>query len=71
MKFAHLADCHIGAWRDQRIRDINIKSFENAIDQIIEEKLDFIIISGDLFHVNIPDLESVHRVVEKIQEAKQ
>lgn len=71
MRFAHLSDCHIGAWRDRSLRELNIKSFENAIDKIIQEELDFIIISGDLFHVNIPDLESVHRVVEKIREAKQ
>lgn len=71
MRFAHLADCHIGAWRDIRLRELNIKSFENAIDKIIEEKLDFILISGDLFHVNIPDLESVRRIVDKIKEAKE
>lgn len=40
------------------------------MDRIIDEDVDFIIISGDLFHVNLPDLESVRRVAVKLREAK-
>lgn len=65
--FAHLADCHIGAWRDLRLKELNIQSFENAMDQILSHGVDFVIISGDLFHVNLPDLDSVRRVVEKLR----
>ena len=50
--FAHLADLHIGAWRDLRLRELKIKSFENAIDSIMKRGVDFVVISGDLFHVN-------------------
>jgi exonuclease SbcD len=71
VKFAHLADCHIGAWRDLRLRELNIRSFESAIDRIIEEAVDFMLISGDLFHVNLPELESVRRVVAKLREARE
>ena len=70
-KFAHLADCHIGAWRDVRLREFNLKSFELAIDSLIQEQVDFLIISGDIFHVNLPDLDSVNRVVSKLREAKE
>jgi exonuclease SbcD len=70
LKFAHLADIHIGAWRDDKLKEINLRIFEKAIDDIIDRQVDFIIISGDIFHVNIPDLESVKRVVVKLQEAK-
>jgi DNA repair exonuclease SbcCD nuclease subunit len=37
---------------------------------ILTRKVNFIVISGDLFHVNLPDLESVKRVVEKLRQAK-
>lgn len=70
MKFAHLADIHIGAWRDDKLKEINLATFEKAIDDIIERRVNFIIISGDLFHVGIPDLDSVKRVVIKLQKAK-
>jgi DNA repair protein SbcD/Mre11 len=70
VKFAHLADIHIGAWRDEKLKQINLETFEKAFDDIIARQVNFIIISGDLFHVNIPDLDSVKRVVVKLQEAK-
>lgn len=51
MKFAHLADTHLG-YRQfgliERERDF-YEVFEKIIDKIIEEKVDFVIHSGDLF----------------------
>jgi len=70
-RFAHLSDCHIGAWRDLRLRELNIQSFEKAYDTALEESVDFIVISGDLFHVNLPELESVRRVVAKLRQAQE
>lgn len=69
-KFAHMSDCHIGAWRDEKLRDLNLQAFEKAIDLCVEEKVDFILISGDLFDSNIPDLYQVKRAVEKLRSAK-
>jgi exonuclease SbcD len=69
-KFAHMSDCHIGAWRDEKLRDLNLQAFEKAIDLCVEEKVDFILISGDLFDSNIPDLYQVKRSVEKLRLAK-
>jgi len=69
-KFAHMSDCHIGAWRDEKLRDLNLQAFEKAIDLCVEEKVDFILISGDLFDSNIPDLYQVKRAVEKLRLAK-
>jgi len=69
-KFAHMSDCHIGAWRDEKLRDLNFQAFEKAIDLCVEEKVDFILISGDLFDSNIPDLYQVKRAVEKLRFAK-
>ncbi len=51
MKFAHLADTHLG-YRQfgliERERDF-YEVFGKVIDKIIEEKVDFVIHSGDLF----------------------
>ncbi|WP_296806752.1 DNA repair exonuclease [uncultured Methanobrevibacter sp.] len=51
MKFAHLADTHLG-YRQfglfEREKDF-YEVFEKIIDRIIEEKVDFVIHSGDLF----------------------
>ena len=69
-RFAHIADCHIGAWRDQKLRELNLSAFENALDRCLQENVDFIIISGDLFDATLPDLEVVQRAVEKIKEVK-
>ncbi len=56
MKFAHLADTHLG-YRQygliEREKDF-YEVFEKVIDKIIEEKVDFVIHSGDLFETATP-----------------
>lgn len=69
-KFAHMSDCHIGAWRDEKLRNMNLQAFEKAIDVCVEEKVNFIIISGDLFDTNIPNLYYVKQAVEKLKLAQ-
>lgn len=70
MKFAHITDCHIGAWRNPKLRDLNLKAFENAILNCIDAGVDFIVISGDFFDSNIPHLAPVKKAVELINLAK-
>jgi len=67
--FAHMADCHLGAFREEHLRELNLKAFEFAIDRCIERMVDFIVISGDLFHRSFPDLGIMKRAVEKMREA--
>lgn len=69
-RFAHMADCHIGAWRDETLRNMNLHAFEHAIDICITENVNFIIISGDLFDTNLPNLSYVKQAVEKLQCAR-
>ena len=71
MKFAHLADCHIGAWRDPRLRDINAKAFEAAVDTCIWENVDFVLISGDLFNTSIPAIDGLKVAVSRLKQLKQ
>ncbi|MGA9927930.1 MAG: exonuclease SbcCD subunit D, partial [Nitrososphaeraceae archaeon] len=70
MKFAHITDCHIGAWRNPKLRDLNLKAFEDAIMNCIDAAVDFIVISGDFFDSNIPQLGPVKKAVQLIRLAK-
>ena len=71
MRFAHLADCHIGAWRDKTLKELNLHAFLSALDCCANKKVDFIIISGDLFDTTLPDLTIVKKAVDKIKEVKE
>jgi DNA repair exonuclease SbcCD nuclease subunit len=69
-KFSHLADCHIGGWRDQRMKDLSIQAFHSAINTSIERKVDFILIAGDLFNTAIPDIDSIKSVISLLRKLK-
>lgn len=67
MKFAHLADVHIGAWRDPRMKELPILAFEKACITILERNVDFVVIAGDLFNTSLPPLDHVKRAVAVLQ----
>jgi len=69
-KFAHITDCHLGSWRNPKLRDLNLQAFEKSISMSIKEQVDFIIITGDFFDVNIPQLGPVKRAVEILKQAR-
>lgn len=69
--FAHLSDIHIGAFRHPKLQQLVLEAFRKAIDICIERKVDFIIISGDLFDSNIPDMTIVNEAVKKMREVKE
>lgn len=68
MKYAHLADLHLGSWRDQKMRDLSTKAFLKAMNQCIEKRVDFILFSGDLFNTSLPSLDTLKIVTEKLKE---
>ncbi len=71
VRFAHLADCHLGAFgRKPTLREYNIKAFEKALDICISRGVDFIIIAGDLFHNPLPDMDIVNRAVKLLMKVK-
>ncbi len=70
MKFAHIADIHLGNWRDPLLKKLVSDSFEKAINNIILLKPDFLLISGDLFHTALPGIDQVKLVVKKLNELK-
>jgi len=70
MKFAHIADCHVGGWREPKLKEINYRSFSKAIDEIISEKVDFLLIAGDLFNTSFPAIDALKLVFKKLKQLK-
>ncbi len=68
MKFAHMADCHLGSWREPRLREAGNQAFVRAIDICISEMVDFALICGDLFNTAYPSLDSLSLAVKKFRE---
>ena len=56
MKFAHLSDVHLGFQKHESLQKIEQQVFEKILDECINRKVNFILIPGDLFHVNIPEM---------------
>jgi len=70
MKFAHMADCHIGAWRDPKLKQLNTEAFLQAVKICVNDKVDFILISGDLFNTALPGIDRLKEVVRCFKELK-
>lgn len=60
----------MGSWRNPKLRDLNLEAFEKSISISIKEQVDFILITGDFFDVNVPQLGPVKRAVEILRQAK-
>jgi DNA repair protein SbcD/Mre11 len=67
MKFAHIADCHIGSWRDPKLNNASTQAFIKAIDLCIEKKVDFIIIAGDLFNTSLPSITHLKETTKTLK----
>lgn len=66
-----MADCHIGSWRDPKLKDTSTIAFNKAIDKCIDENVDFILISGDLFNTSLPRIDNLKTVVGTFKTLKE
>lgn len=71
MKFAHLADCHLGGWREEKLREIGLDTFRKAVDICIKENTAFVLISGDLFNSALPSIELLRDSAEILNKLKE
>jgi len=71
MKFAHMGDCHLGGWRQPELRELNFKSFQLAVDKCIREKVEFILISGDLLDSPYPSIETLKETFNEFRKIKE
>ncbi|MDA4131338.1 MAG: exonuclease SbcCD subunit D [Thaumarchaeota archaeon] len=67
LKFAHMSDIHLGAFRDPIMRQLERQALEDAVKKCIELQVDFLLISGDIFHVSIPDLTIVNETIRSLR----
>jgi DNA repair exonuclease SbcCD nuclease subunit len=70
MKFAHIADCHLGGWRDIRLQNANTRSFQTAIQTCIDEQVDFVLICGDMFNTAIPPIDVIRVATKELKRLK-
>ncbi len=71
MKFAHLSDIHLGFQKHEALQKVEQEVFERALDECISRKVDFILIPGDLFHVNIPEMRVQKYAFAKFRQVHQ
>ena len=70
MKFAHMGDCHLGGWRQPELRDLNFQSFQIAISRCIKEKVELILITGDLFDNPYPSIDTLKDAFTEFRKLK-
>jgi len=70
MKYAHLADLHLGSWREPKMRELSTKAFLTAVDQCIAAQVDFVLFAGDLFNTALPSLDILKIATKKLKELK-
>ncbi len=70
MKFAHFSDCHLGSWRYPELQELNFQSFRKAIDMSIKEKVEFVLIAGDIFDSAYPPIEILKESFSEFRKLK-
>lgn len=72
--FLHMADVHLGYYQyqsEERLRDFS-RAFQTAIQDAVDQKVDFVLIAGDLFHkanINPPTLLHAKRPLDLLRQA--
>ena len=70
MRFSHLADCHLGSWRQPELRLLNLQNFQESIDKSIKEKVELVLITGDLFDSAYPPIEILEETFFQLKKLK-
>ncbi|MEA3378505.1 MAG: DNA repair exonuclease [Nanoarchaeota archaeon] len=70
MKFAHIADMHIGGWSDPKMTQLGLQTFKKALQICVDKKLDFILFAGDLFNSAMPQIDLIKEVAGILKEIK-
>ena len=67
MKFAHIADIHLGGWRQPEMQALNLQAFQQTVNICIQEKVQFIIFAGDLFDTAIPSIDTLKEAISEFK----
>jgi len=68
LRFAHMADLHLGGWRDPELRKMSIQAFDTAVDICIRKNVDFVIVAGDMFDTSLPGFDVLEKAAARFKE---
>jgi len=71
VKFAHIADVHLGGWKQQPLQELNLNSFKKTIEICIKERVEFIVIAGDLFDTAFPPIDVLKETFAEFRKLKE
>lgn len=66
-----MADCHLGGWTKPELNQLNLEYFKKAIDICISEKIDFLLIAGDLFDSAYPSIDILKETFNEFRKLKE
>lgn len=67
MKYAHIADVHMGGWRHPKMCELSFAHFDKVIEICIEKNIEFLLISGDLFNTSFPGIDALRAVTKNLK----
>lgn len=70
VKFAHIADVHLGGWKQQPLQNLNLDSFRMAVETCIKESVEFVLIAGDLFDSAFPPIDVLKETFAEFKKLK-
>lgn len=70
-RFAHISDVHLGGWKQPQLQELNFQSFKQAVDICISQKLEFVLIAGDLFDSAYPPIEILKETFKQFRRLKE
>ncbi len=71
MKFAHIADSHLGGWRQPELQELNMQTFRKVIDTCINENVRFVLFAGDLFDSAFPPIDILKETFAEFKKLKE
>jgi len=71
VKFAHIADVHLGGWKQQQLQNLNLESFKKTIETCIQERVEFVLIAGDLFDTAFPPIDVLKESFAEFRKLKE
>jgi hypothetical protein len=71
VKFAHLADIHLGGWRQPEMQALNLQAFKQAIATCISEQVSFVLFAGDLFDSAMPSIDILKEAISEFRKLKE